>query len=311
MCGVKDCASKLGAHRRPCSKSCLSIAAFFNSRVRNFLEHSADSQVFPNKAYYIRKTWTKVSEWCRHHGLFAVGYHDQAAFIDSEWELHEPSAKYALKFRGVLFLRNVLLDVFIHGRDHALSHAHVFCPYFAWTVHKQTFGDAAVYESLTMNPTQASVFLSLSAKKQFLKRYKWAINTTTSSLPLAYLLFKRKKQYRAARPIISYSRFIDAKLFRATAIVLDLLIRAVCPKSLGLQTLPQMRQSLRSFLQDLPEDFDPATHNQDLVECLTNIPVSRILASVQEVILQYCEQQGVDQAERVGIRAHVFRHHKN
>ena len=35
-----------------------------------------------------------------------------------------------------------------------------------------TFGNTAVYESLTMDPTQATVFLSLSTKKQFLTRYK-------------------------------------------------------------------------------------------------------------------------------------------
>ena len=145
-----------------------------------------------------------------------------------------------------------------------------------------------------MDPTQATVFLNLSTKKQFLKQYKWGINSSTSSLPLAYLLFKRKKQYRAARPIISYSRFIYAKLFRVTAIVLDLLIPAVCPQSFGLQTFPQILQALRSFLHDLPEDFDPATHNQDLVGFFTSIPVSRILSSVQEVIHRYCDQQRVD-----------------
>ena len=55
-----------------------------------------------------------------------------------------------------------------------------------------------------------------------------------------------------------------------------------------------MLQVLRSFLQDLPEDFDPATHNQDLVGFFTSIPVSRVLSSAQEVVLRYCEQQKVD-----------------
>ena len=145
-----------------------------------------------------------------------------------------------------------------------------------------------------MSPMQAAVFLNLSTKKRFLTAYKWGVNTTTSSLPLAYLLLKRKKQYKAARPIISYSRFIYAKLFRATAIVLDLLVRAVCPQSFGLQTLPQMLQTLRGFLEGLPEDFDPATHNQDLVGFFTSIPVSRILSSVEEIIHRYCKQQEVD-----------------
>ena len=67
-------------------------------------------------------------------------------------------AHHALKFKDVVLLRNILQDFFIHGRDHALSHAHVFCPYFAWTVYKQTFADTAVYESLTMDPMQTTGF---------------------------------------------------------------------------------------------------------------------------------------------------------
>ena len=213
--------------------------------------------------------------------------------MENEWHLNEQDAKMSLNFKDVLFLRNALSGFFIHGRDHALSHAHVFCPYFAWTVYKKTFGDIAVYEPMTMSPSQASVFLQLSTKKTFLKQYKWGINTSTSTLPIAYLLLKRKKQYRAARPIISYSNFVFAKLFKATAIVLDLLIRAVCPKSSGLQLLPQMPSSLIAFLQSTPEDFDPTVHNQDLVGFFISIPVQRILDSVAEMIQLYCEQQKV------------------
>ena len=199
----------------------------------------------------------------------------------------------SLKFKDVLSLRNVLSGFFIHGRDHALSHTQVFCPYFAWTIYKKIFGDIAVYEPMTMSPSQASVYLQLSTKKAFLRQYKWGINTSTSTLPLAYLLFKRKKQYRAARPIISYSNFVFAKLFKATAIALDLLIRAVCPRSFGLQTLPQMMSSLTTFLHSNPEDFDPAVFNEDLVGFFTSIPVQRILDSAAEMIRLYCEQQNV------------------
>ena len=265
-----------------------------SSRLRNFLHYSAESQVYPKKQNYIQQTWPTILAWARHHGLCDVKFTDWVAFVENEWTRHEASALTALKFKDVQFLRNILKDFFIHGRDHALSHAHVFCPYFAWTIYKKTFGDTMVYESLLMSPMQASVFLSLSTKKRFLKTYKWGINATTSSLPIAYLLLKRKKQYKAARPIISYSHFIYAKLFRATAIVLDLLVRAVCPLSFGLQTLPQMLQNLRGFLQGLPEDFDPATFNQDLVGFFTSIPVSRILSSVEEIIHKYCLQQSVD-----------------
>ncbi|CAE7585152.1 unnamed protein product [Symbiodinium sp. CCMP2592] len=153
---------------------------------------------------------------------------------------------------------------------------------------------AQVYEQLNMYVSQASVFLQESTKRSFLNKYKWGINLRTSSLPIAYLLFKRKKQYRVARPIISYSFFVYARLFRATSIVLDLLIRDVCPLSFGLATLPQMLGQLTAFMQQLPDDFSAEVHNQDLIGFFTSIPVQRILDSVGEVVQRYVRKHRAD-----------------
>ena len=76
----------------------------------------------------------------------------------------------------------------------------------------------------------------------------WGINLRTSSLPIAYLLLKRKKDFNGARPIISYIHFLYATLFRATAITLDVIMRATCPRSFGLNTLPSILQQLAHFL---------------------------------------------------------------
>ena len=35
-----------------------------SERLRQYLEFSADSQVYPKKSYYLQETWRKVSEWC-------------------------------------------------------------------------------------------------------------------------------------------------------------------------------------------------------------------------------------------------------
>ena len=73
-------------------------------------------------------------------------------------------------------------------------------------------------------------------------------------------------------------RFIFAKLFRATAIVLDLLQKECLPRSYGIQTFPQMVQSLIQFLEQYPDDQQLRTYNQDLVGFFTSIPVERICA---------------------------------
>ena len=120
---------------------------------------------------------------------------------------------------------------------------------------------------------------------------------TRSTLPIAYLLFKKKKQYKAARPIISYLSFVYAKLFKATTIVIDLLVHEVCPESFGCTRLPQIMNSLARFMQQFPDDQAPVVYNQDLVGFFTSIPVDRILQSVQCFIDRYLVKRNDDLGE--------------
>ncbi|CAE7296429.1 unnamed protein product [Symbiodinium natans] len=101
------------------------------------------------------------------------------------------------------------------------------------------------------------------------------------------------------QPIISYKYFLYARLFKATAIVIDLLVRDVCPDSFGLDTLPVMLQKLSAFLHQAPEDFEALSFNQDLVGFFTSIPVDRILQSIDAIISRYCYRHALQLADVV------------
>ena len=145
-----------------------------------------------------------------------------------------------------------------------------------------------------MQPSQAQEFLLSTCSRSFLQRYKWGINLRTSSLPIAYLLLKQKKDFKGARPSVSYIHFLYAKLFRATAIALDVIMRATCPRSFGLHTLPSILQQLTEFLQMPPDDAHPVVFNQDLVGFFTSIPVFRILNAVRWAVNEYSMLQKTD-----------------
>ena len=55
-----------------------------------------------------------------------------------------------------------------------------------------------------------------------------------------------------------------------------------------------MLTQLTTFLRNLPVDFDPEVHNQDLIGFFTSIPVSRILSSVPEVVQRYISKHRGD-----------------
>ena len=266
----------------------------FSKRLRRLLQYSMDSQLFPNFHCYLNISWPKVQRWLFHHNVFTISFQDWEAFVQQEWSYHKHAVFTRLKYKDAAFIKHSLQDLFIHGRDHAITHGHAFCPQFVWQTYKKTFGDTHVYERLPMQPSQAQEFLLSTCSRSFLQRYKWGINLRTSSLPIAYLLLKQKKDFKGARPIISYIHFLYAKLFRATTIALDVIMRATCPRSFGLHTLPSILQQLTEFLQMLPDDAHPVVFSQDLVGFFTSIPVVRILNAVKWAVNEYSMLQKTD-----------------
>ena len=258
-----------------------------SKRLRTLLYYSADAQVFPSKDQYISTTWRQIKQRARHYGLNDLEEQQWQQFVNTQWKDHTEATWTSKKYKDAAYLKKVVKDFFVHGRDHAVTHCHVFCQRFAWAIYKKTFGDPQVYERLSFTIPQAKVYVDLTTKRTFLKRYKWGMNLSRSTLPIAYLLFKKKKQYQAARPIISYRSFVYAKLFKATAIVIDLLVHEVCTESFGCTRLPQIMNSLARFMRQFPDDQVPMVYNQDLVGFFTSIPVDRILQSVQWLLDRY------------------------
>ena len=68
----------------------------------------------------------------------------------------------SLKHKDAVFSKNSLAGLFIHGRDDAI-----------WQTYKSTFGDAAVYQQLPMQPLEAEEFLRNTVSRLFLRRYNW------------------------------------------------------------------------------------------------------------------------------------------
>ena len=85
-----------------------------------------------------------------------------------------------------------------------------------------------------------------------------------------------------------------AKLFKALANVLDLLIQEVCPDSFRCTNLPAILTDLTPFLQRFPDDSEPAIYNQDFVDSLHPIPVERIIAAIQWLIDRYLSKRRAD-----------------
>ena len=249
-----------------------------------------DSQLLPNLFHYIQSTWPAVDRGPRQHNVFTVTPQNWRYLVQLGWSRHKAAAFTRLQCKDTAFIKKSFAGLFIHGRNHAITHGHAFCQRFAWQTYKSKFGDTAVHQQVPLQPLQAEEFLRSTVSCLFLRRYKWEINLRTSSSPTAYLLFKQKKDFKGAgaRPIISYIYFMCAKLFRVTAIVLDVILRTTCPRSFGFNTYSILQQLTEFFLQQPFEDAPAVVYNQDLVGLFTSIPVFRILSAIRWAISESC-----------------------
>ena len=109
--------------------------------------------------------------------------------------------------QDVKFIISVVRGFVVQGRDHAPDDLHVFCPNFYWQVLKSTFGDTKVYSAAFYHLLKHK----LSYKRKLLTNFSSQTDGASiknATIPISYVLLKKKRQFAVARPIISYSSFI-------------------------------------------------------------------------------------------------------
>ena len=176
----------------------------FSRRLQHLLQYSTDSQLFPNLQHYLSITWP-VDRWLRHHNVFTVEYEQWHQFMLQEWPQHNSASFHRLKYKDATFLKEPLRGLFIHGRDHALTHGHVFCQRFVWDTYKATLVTPMSMCYCPCSHLKLKYFFVV----QHLDRFCAATNGVSTYVPLAYLSrmsFSNKR--RISRPLdLSFHMF--------------------------------------------------------------------------------------------------------
>ena len=165
-------------------------------RLQTLLQHSAMTSVYPNFEQHIEDTWQIVHNWTLKNGIHTLQFQQRRGFVSQPWKQHQNAAWITIKYRDIAFLRSVFGPLVVHGRDHALSHCHVYCPWRFWKTVRDTFEDPEVYQTCPKERTSLIQFLDSITRRPWLRPYKWGI-CKDASLPTAYVLIKKKKQFKA------------------------------------------------------------------------------------------------------------------
>ena len=123
------------------------------------------------------------------------------------------------------------------------------------------------------------------------KQYPWGIDRK-GSLPVGFVLLKRKKLFLKGRTIVSYLRAPIRRFLNATAYVIQLMVRTVWPSIED--SLPAIWKRLHALLHELPSSVQLLEYNDDLVGFFNSVPRDMIVQALQMLISQYHDSTGVD-----------------
>ena len=140
----------------------------------------------------------------------------------------------------------------------------------------KTFSDPLVFRKLEDNPNDIIEKTIAEITKQFGKSYPWALGAGRD-LPNAYVLPKRKKQFLAGRPIVSFFTAPFRPMLNCIAKMIYNLLPQAFPHNLAKGDVFDLIKLLKNT------DFDtlptPRIHNQDLAGFFTSIDTDRFIDS--------------------------------
>ena len=149
----------------------------------------------------------------------------------------------------------------------------VFCPIQYYRMLDNTWCNSDIFEEMVgIKPLQHHDD-KVHAIRRSLPRCDWAFHDY-GRVPTAYLLPKRKKQFSAGRPILSFAGCFARKLFLATAFLLHQLVAVAFPRSLQHHDVWQLT-AIQRFFRDNESTTHFLIYNQDLEGFFTSIPDER------------------------------------
>ena len=154
-------------------------------------------------------------------------------------------------------------DLVLYNEDHHPNHIVCFCPRFfsSWALH--TWDDPSVFKSLEGSAEEWRPKMLDQIPAHLSRRYSWSFSKS-APLPRGTVFLKRKKQFAKGRTIISYSQVLVHKLLEMASVALTLVAKRLYSDSPGMQSMPQLWESLHKHWAR-PSTDDDVEWNDDFV----------------------------------------------
>ena len=234
--------------------------------------------------------------WRKKHGLPVFADSMFLQFLEEQWPEHSHVVHTGrrLDWHLVQECKRALEEFVVHCQDHHPNHLMVFCPQFYYASVDRTWADPLVFQELNSQPEEllAQTFEKIASSIR--QRYSWGIDAA-GSLPVGFVLLKRKKLFVKGRTIVSYLHSplrVLLSLLSACSHCVQLMLRTVWE---GLDTtLPCMWESLHRYFEEFPSWIHLEERSDDLAGFFNSVPRQMILASLDLLTKPYQDTTAVE-----------------
>ena len=161
------------------------------------------TKIFPPSKEIYKVLLSALSTWTTRNSLPSPHRNT----IDELWSQsltqHHSSLRNHITHKDITRFKQQFPNAVFHNEDKRATSLRIYCPIIYHRCLSATFADPLVFKKLEDSPNQLIAQTIADIKTQFGKQYPWALGTG-KDLPNAYVLPKRKKQFLAGRPIVSF-----------------------------------------------------------------------------------------------------------
>ena len=261
---------------------------------------SLQNKIFPPSKEIQISLRLALRTWTTRNSLPSL----QKTHLDELWHRSIHSHYHALHnhitHKDIVRFKRLFPEAIFHNEDKRATSLRIYCPVLYFQCLTTTFADPLVFRKLENSPNDIIEKTIAEINNQFGKAYPWALGAGRD-LPNAYVLPKRKKQFRAGRPIVSFFTAPFRPMLNCIAKLIYNLLPQAFPHNLAKGDVFDLIKLLKDT------DFDtfptPRIHNQDLAGFFTSIDTDRFIASWRLTLQFLSTLMSTDPDEVISVKA--------
>ena len=237
---------------------------------------SLQNKIFPSK----KEIWTNLQkafvQWHQRNGIPAIPTRHLEDLWNTSWSQHRQQLHNHISHYDITQFTKLFPGAVFHNEDKRATSLRIYCPVLYFECLMNTFSDDNVFKRLKISPDSVIQTTLLKLQRRFKKQYPWALGKGRT-LPNAYVLPKRKKQFLSGRPIVSFFAAPFRPMLNCIAKLLYQVMPAAFPHNLAKGDVFELIQLLKQG--DFDSQPTPQLHNQDLAGFFTSIDTDRFVTS--------------------------------